>query len=315
MSCKLTQPGRKRDIVILIFVVAVMVSGSNATADFTLGEPINLGAPVNTSYNEICPHIWANGLEFYFSDHCRHAVRPGGFGESDMWVARRATVDGEWGQPENLGATFNTSSDDASLYLSADGLEAYFVSKRPGGFGGFDIWVSTRETKEQDWGEPRNLGSNVNSANGEICPSISGDGLSLYFSDYYQDYRPGGQGECDLYVTTRATTKDDWGEAKNLGPIVNSSYYDAYPSISDDGRTLFFGSGRPGGEGHLGLLARQSLILGESRSISEAPSTPRRQRLCVISRPMALLCMLCPIGLAVMENTTYGGIQFGQSST
>ncbi|MHC4331939.1 MAG: TolB family protein, partial [Planctomycetota bacterium] len=71
-------------------------------------------------------------------------------------------------------------------------------------------------------GEPTNLGPTVNSSAGDTSPSISADGLELYFSSD----RPGGYGLDDIYVMTRATTEDDWGEPVNLGPLVNSSTAD-----------------------------------------------------------------------------------------
>jgi len=76
--------------------------------------------------------------------------------------------------------------------------------------------------------------------------SISHDGLLLFLGSD----RPGGSGGHDLWVTTRATTNDPWGEPVNLGPTVNSSApYDQTPSISADGSTLYFSSNRPGGIG------------------------------------------------------------------
>jgi Tol biopolymer transport system component len=94
-----------------------------------------------------------------------------------------------------------------------------------------------------------NLGPTVNSASTEHDPSISSDGLTLFF---YSD-RPGGYGKGDLYVTMRATTSDPWSMPMNLGPTINSSSNEGAPSISGDGSTLFFTSKRPGGLGNWDL--------------------------------------------------------------
>jgi hypothetical protein len=88
---------------------------------------------------------------------------------------------------------------------------------------------------------PTNLGPTVNSTAGEYGPSISADGLSLYF----HSYRPGGYGKNDIWVTKRASVSDPWGPPVNLGPIVNSSSYEWGPCISADGLELFFYSGGP----------------------------------------------------------------------
>ena len=133
-------------------------------------------------------------------------------------TAELAKADFTFGTPTNLGPTVNTSAFDGVPSISADGLELYFSSGRPGGYGSLDIWVTTRPTKDDPWGTPVNLGSTVNSGYDDPTPSISTDGLTLYFSSN----RP-GEGGYDLWLTTRATKQDPWGEPVNLGPTVNSS--------------------------------------------------------------------------------------------
>lgn len=230
----------------LILVVALAIITTVAKADFIFGEPKNLGATVNSTSNDQAPSISADGLTLYFSDHPGAPIPPGGYGQSDIWITTRQTKDDPWGPPVNLGPVVNSSGQDEHPSISADDLSLYFGSTRVGGSGSHDIWVTTRETKDAPWGKPVNLGSPVNSQYSEWCPHISADGLSLYFCDYLTP-RPGGYGEWDIYVTTRATVSDPWGEPANLGPNVNSSGIDASPEISADGLTLFLNSNRSGG--------------------------------------------------------------------
>lgn len=213
---------------------------TRATTNEPWSAPVNLGPTVNSSYLETNPDISADGLELFF-----HSGRPGGRGHWDLWMTTRATTNEPWGEPVNLGPTVNSSYREAAPNISADGLELYFVSGRPGGYGVNSLWVTTRKTTDDDWGEPVNLGPVVNSSAGEWAPSISADGLTLFFSST----RPGGSGKSDLWVTTRATKNDPWGEPVNLGPTVNSSAGDGGPSISSDRLTLFFASRRLGGLG------------------------------------------------------------------
>ena len=70
--------------------------------------------------------------------------RPGGIGGQDLWVATRATVTEPWSAPVNLGPTVNTTAFDGAAALSFDGETLYFFSNRAGGFGGNDIWMTTR---------------------------------------------------------------------------------------------------------------------------------------------------------------------------
>ncbi len=230
----------KRNILILALVWVVIPGVRDVNADFTFGTPVNLGPTVNSSARDVIPSISADGLTLYFSSD-----RSGGYGGFDLWVATRETISDPWDAPVNLGPTINTSSEDGTPCIMADGLTLYFYSDRSGGYGAWDIWLTTRETTEDEWGTPINLGSTVNSPYRDVAPSITADGLSLFFvSD-----RPGGSGSRDIWVTTRATKSDDWGSPINLGPTVNTSSFEATPSISADGLLLFFQSNRAGGYG------------------------------------------------------------------
>ena len=208
---------------------------TRATTDDEWGEAVNLGPLVNSSAAEGGPTISHDGLTLYFHDW--GAPRPGGQGKSDLWVTTRATKDDAWGEPVNLGPTINSPEQDGTPVISADGLELYFESDRPGGFGIDDLLVTKRATTQDDWGTPVNLGSTVNSADWEHCANISSDGLTLFF-----DLGVPG----DLMVTTRATLDDDWGEPVNLGHAESDHYASC---ISADGATLYFASKRPGGSG------------------------------------------------------------------
>jgi Tol biopolymer transport system component len=213
-------------------------------ADFTFGEPVNL--------KEVIPAIdpaidysfcfSLDGLEMYIGSD-----RSGGYGWGDLWVFRRDSIDADWGSPNNLGSTANSPDDELSPCISANGLELYFISNQPGGYGGMDIYMTTRATKNDPWGQPVHL-PNMSSPNFDSCPWISSNGLEFYF----QSNRPGGYGGFDIYVSRRATLDDPWDDPVNLGPVVNSSYNDAAPSLSPDGMLLFFqdfDTPRPGGYG------------------------------------------------------------------
>jgi Tol biopolymer transport system component len=208
---------------------------TRATTDDEWGEAVNLGPVVNSSAAEVAPSISTDGLTLYFCDW--GAPRPGGQGKSDLWVTTRATKDDAWGEPVNLGPTVNSPEQDGTPVISADGLELYFESDRPGGFGSDDLLVAKRATTQDDWGTPVNPGSTLNSADWEHCPTISSDGLTLFF-----DLGVPG----DLMVTTRATLGDDWGKPVNLGHAESDHYASC---ISADGATLYFASKWPGGSG------------------------------------------------------------------
>jgi Tol biopolymer transport system component len=208
------------------------------------GPPQNLGAGINSPANEFAPSISADGLSLYFDSD-----RPGGLGLSDVWVATRAATSEPFGTPRNLGVGVNSSASDGLPSISADGLSLHFCSRRAGGSGGMDLWVARRNTTSEPFVEAESLGPVVNSPNYDGEPSISADGLHLFFSSD----RPGGHGNRDMWVAARAGPSTPFGRPRNLGPVVNSPAHDVRPSISADDSTLFFMSDRPGGSGHIDL--------------------------------------------------------------
>ncbi|MFH1718008.1 MAG: M56 family metallopeptidase, partial [Planctomycetota bacterium] len=223
-------------LLLAALACVVLTNAYVAKADFTFGEPVNIGPPVNTSAGEYGPNVSADGLSLYFSSN-----RTGGSGGWDIWVTTRATTNTDWSTPINLGVIVNTSADEGRPSISADSLSLYYETNRSGGSGSWDIWVTTRATTEHDWGTPVNLGPTVNSSTVDSGPSISADGLSLFF----ESGRP-GFGLGDIWVATRATIAEQWGPPVNLGSPINTSDFDVQPSISADGMTLFFTSNRSG---------------------------------------------------------------------
>lgn len=179
------------------------------------------------------------------------AVAAVGVGVSHGWSIPQAANYSEWSEPVNLGAMINSPSPDIAPTLSRNELSLYFSSTRPGGSGGFDIWVSQRSRRADPWGPPQNVGPTINTGSNDQGTALSRDGHLLFFvSD-----RPGGYGAQDIWVSWRAHTRDDfaWQPPVNLGTGVNSETNDHGPGYfdnDDDGvPLLYFGSDRPGGLG------------------------------------------------------------------
>ena len=237
---------------VLMIAAVFAVGPGNAKADFVFGTPTNLGPTVNSSYADPNPSISADGLELYFESY-----RSGGYGSGDLYVSTRNTTQDPWGVPVNLGPTINTSDYDITPCISPDGLDLYFVSFRGAGSA---IWMTRRATRNDDWSSPVNLGPIFNSGAYEFGPAISSNGLTLYFSDV-EVYQTGGHGLCDLWMISRPSLSEPWGQPMNLGPTVNSKADELYPRISADGRMLFFASQRPGGQGNTDLwLTRRATL-------------------------------------------------------
>ena len=114
-----------------------------------------------------------------------------------------------------------------------DGLKLYFTNNLSGSTG---IWVTSREAQDAPWGEPVDLGPNVNSG-GESYPAISPDELELYFHPSYNSKV--------LMRSTRASKDEPWGPATTYTDLGDARYLDFAP----DGLTVYFSSNRPGGYG------------------------------------------------------------------
>ena len=171
-----------------------------------------------------------------------------------------ARADFTIGEPVILGPTVNTFAAAYYNSLSADGLELYFCSQN-------DIWVTTRASVDDAWGEASKLGFQVNSPTYDGNPCLSADGLSLYFDSM----RSGGHGPSDIWVTRRASINDAWGAAENLGTPVNSSEDEGFPAISSDGLELYFCDFdpiKPGGQGG------RDLWMSKRSSVSEPWQAP-----------------------------------------
>jgi Tol biopolymer transport system component len=201
--------------------------------------PVNLGPVVNSAARDDNPALSADGLSLYFGSN-----RPGGFGDIDIWVTRRASRDSPWGPPVNLGPLINTPFVDGAPSLSPDGHLLFFHSNRPGAVGLFDIYVAHRSgsTNEEDWEEPVKLGPDVNTADDEQGPEYvaSDGGGALYFNRGNQ-----GLQQSDLY---RVGVKRDGrteGPAQPVTELNAPAFNDAAPTVRADAREILFWSRRP----------------------------------------------------------------------
>jgi len=223
------------------------LGSSPVHADFVFGTPENLGPTINTSFHEASACTSADSLSLAF---WRGATWNdiGGY-----CVTIRETKESPWDNPVDFGPYAESylniiPMNNVLSFMTADGLEFYLTNVdviQPSEYGGTDLCIYKRETTDDDWDQPMNLGPIVNSAYNERWPSISRDGLELYFCSN----RLGGEGERDIWVTKRATRDSDWTDPVNLGQQVNSVASDDGTCLSSDGLVLFFDSRRPGGYG------------------------------------------------------------------
>jgi outer membrane protein OmpA-like peptidoglycan-associated protein len=201
------------------------------------GSATYLSDKINTpTFNEGSESISQDG-KFLFFTGCN---RPDGMGRCDIYVVQKKGD--SWGKPFDLSAPVNTSGWESQPSISADGRTLYFVSNRKGGYGGYDIWKSVLTPK--GWGEPENLGPNVNTSFNEQSPFIHPDDSTLYFCS---NGWPGMGGQ-DLFVS-RVDKAGKWQKPENLGSPINSNGDESGLSLTANGNYAFFSSNKLSGAG------------------------------------------------------------------
>jgi len=197
-------------------------------------QPVSLGPVVNSTNSEWWPAIAPNGLSLYFSSN-----RPGGLGNQDIYVARRASLDSPWGEARNLGPKINSTVRDNSVTLSRDGHWLIFGSARVEGrcsdHSTNDFYISYRANTDDDMGwEPAvNFGC-------ELAGDEENTGQTFFYDEangtttmYFNSARPGGLGDFDIYKSERRFN-GAFGSPVPV-PELNTPLKDAALTIRSDG--------------------------------------------------------------------------------
>lgn len=174
-------------------------------------EAVQLEGQINSAlYNEGAHCISPDGKYLFFTG-CNW---PNGLGSCDIYVSKKES--GKWQAPHNLGAPINSRGWESQPAISADGRTLYFVSNKPGGYGGYDIYRSHLLADGQ-WSTPQNLGPQINTPFDESAPYIHADGQTLYFASNGWP----GYGQKDIF-STKTDSLGHWSTPKNLGQPINN---------------------------------------------------------------------------------------------
>ena len=253
------------------FVVSAVLAHPDAQSGIpSWSEPVNLGAPINSAFQESTPSVSTDGSSLYFS-----STRPCGDGDTvldlNLWVARRSAPTLPW-QTECLRISMDGYIDSAPD-VSPDSRWLYFASDRPGSSGiQRDVWVSRRSDpgNDQGWGSPRNLGPPVNTNAPEIGPSYfvirESRYLRLLPKQKLMFSRPTG-GNFDLW---EADMLDDlaFGSARRIDELSSEEFWESGPSVSPDGLEVFFNRSVPNGPFDIYVSTRREPGLSWSAPVS-----------------------------------------------
>lgn len=246
---------------------AVVSSPSSAAtrfsrvASWSAWSPATPISELNTpTATEGCPNLTRNEHVLFFASN-----RPGGYGALDLYVSYWDAAAKQWGPAINLGPSINTAANEQCPLLLQNGKDLIFVSNRPGGLGGLDLWITSMHDQRDifSWEPARNL-TVLNSAADEFGPGAYQEhGRTVL---YYNSNRPGGAGLHDLYVSSEQ--KDGTFSAPTPAPGLDTPYQEQFAALSKDGLEIFFASDRPGTLGGLDLWE------ATRASTSDAWSTP-----------------------------------------
>jgi Tol biopolymer transport system component len=205
--------------------------------------PVTL--PFSGSYADREPKLSPDGRRLYFSSN--RPISPADTSrraKQDLWMVERG-INGTWMEPQRIDAPVNTDASESCPVITSDGT-LYFISSRPGSIGSRDgersnVWRARPLDKSgTKFSAPENLGAAINTGF-ETNVFVSADGRTMLVS---RDSGPEGLGGDDLYVSYLVNSA--WTTMRHLPAPLNSTGYDYGPSISADGRWLFFTSGRTG---------------------------------------------------------------------
>jgi len=190
----------------------------------------NAGAPLNTAGNEGAQSISSDGRSMYFAA----CDRNDGYGRCDIYYSFHDGT--RWSPGSNVGSPVNTVYWESQPSISPNGRMLFFVSNRPGGIGGMDIWYSVKGSDGR-WGRPVNPGKTINTDGDEFSPFIYFNSRTLYFSSNGRETFGGH----DIYVTN-LNRDSTWTAPENLGPSVNTPADETGLVIESSGRRAYFSS-------------------------------------------------------------------------
>lgn len=198
---------------------------------------------INTPQNEAAQNISLDGEWLVFTA----SNRRDGWGGFDIYISY-LNPDG-WSEAVNLGGTVNSDQWDSQPCLSPDKRDLYFASRRFGGYGGSDLYVSHLQPNGK-WSEAENLGPGINTSGNEQCPFIHADNQTFYFTS---DYWP-GYGDEDLFYVKRGPN-NIWSKPVNLGYPINTIDREGTLFITPDGKTAYYSSDRSDSKGGLDIYS------------------------------------------------------------
>lgn len=207
------------------------------------GPMENLGAPVNTEFNDFCPTPLGHRWLMFVSERPGADTCAAGAGYGDIYIVRQRR-NGTWTDPQHLGCNphgpnFTGAEFSPSLVHTTRGTFLYFSSNGSDLTGDQDIYVS-RLRPNGTYG-PARLVEELNTPAADQMPNVSRNGKEIVFAS-------SRDGNMDIWTATWDRSEGGWSAPTKLPATVNTAEPESRPSLSGDGKRLYFGRGVPPGD-------------------------------------------------------------------
>ncbi len=210
--------------------------------DYSYTPSVKLKGKVNSNFHDGPACFNAEGTEIWFTRTSNQTSKDRNTGEQKRNLRilyAEATGENRWGEPQEFPHN-NAMYSMAHPSLSIDGSALFFVSDKPDGYGGTDIYVSYK--RDSTWSPPLNLGPSINTLGNELFPFLHHDG-TLYFASNGH----AGMGGLDIFTASYKDGK--WSKPKNMGSPINSTGDDFTIILDYDKSSGYFASNRYGSKG------------------------------------------------------------------
>jgi hypothetical protein len=204
---------------------------------------MRLPAPVNTQGHDASVGLTADASQLFIF-RSNETLPTGALYHTEI------QENNSWSEPVMLDEAINSAEYvEPSACISPDGNTIYFSSNREGGLGGKDIYRLVKLPNGK-WSQALNLGPGINTAHDEDSPFIHPDGKTMYFSSTGHK----GMGGYDIYSSI-SDSNGRWSAAVNMGYPLNTPDDDIHFVITEDSKTAYYSSARPGGVGEADLYS------------------------------------------------------------
>lgn len=207
------------------------------------GKPINM-TTINTRYDEQVVGCNSDGSMVYV--YVDQLTTADGHIFGDIYTSQQKK--GKFARKEKMNENVNSKHFESSACVSEDGNTLFFASDRPEGYGGLDLWMA-KKLPNGEWAIPMNLGPDINTNLDEDFPSLSADGLTIYFASKGHP----GMGGFDLFKVKWDPEYGTFETPKNIGYPLNTPADDMTIAFTSDSTTAFVTALRPEGLGDLDI--------------------------------------------------------------